>query len=312
MNGLSILVVGAGFLGRAIALRLSGTGHRITVLSPHARETPWPEGIDTMNGRQEDHALMNRLLADNDAVIHVAWGTTPNSSAGRPALEAERGLDPFLAFFETLQRFSEVRLLFLSSGGTVYGETGGQPVGEERPMQPLSCHGAGKAAAETFLGMRRTERTLILRPSNIYGPGQGMRSGFGVVPHLLRCAAEGRPFQMWGDGSQVRDYLYVDDFADAVSVLLARPEVSGTFNLGSGSGTSLNELVGLVEGVTGREVRIERHPPRPGDVARIVLNAGRLTRATGWLPVTRLAEGIGRAWLWLQQGDGLLARRGDV
>lgn len=294
MNEKGILIVGGGFLGRALAARLAGAGHRVSVLSPRAGESHWPEGVAAVAGRQEDEALASRLLAAHATVIHAAWGTTPGSSAGRPALEAQEGLMPFLAFLDTLQRFPESRLLFLSSGGTVYGETGGQPVKEDRPVKPLSCHGAGKASAEAFLGVRRAERTLVLRPSNIYGPGQGLRSGFGVIRHLLRCALEEKPFQMWGDGSQVRDYLYIDDFADAVSRLAARPEVSGTFNLGSGAGTSLSELVGLAERAAGRAIRIERLPPRPGDVGRIVLDIGRIRQAADWSPATTLAEGIAR------------------
>lgn len=302
MSGQGVLVVGGGFLGRALALKLAGAGHRVGVLSPRAGEARWPDGVTAVSGRQEDEALAGRLLASHATVIHAAWGTTPGSSAGRPALEAQAGLMPFLAFLDTLQRFPESRLLFLSSGGTVYGEAGGQPVNEDRPVKPLSCHGAGKAAAEAFLGTRRADRTLVLRPSNIYGPGQGLRSGFGVVPHLLRCAAEGRPFQMWGDGSQLRDYLYIDDFTDAVSRLAARPAVSGTFNLGSGSGTSLNELVDAVERATGRAIRVERLPPRPGDVGRIVLDIGRIRQAAAWSPATSLAAGIASTLRRLGEG----------
>lgn len=298
----SVFVVGGGFLGRALALRLAGAGHRVTVLSPHAETSPWPAGITAVSGRQEDGALVGRLLVGHETVIHAAWGTTPGSSAGRPALEAEAGLLPFLAFLEVLQGFPDARLLFLSSGGTVYGDPERLPVTEDAPLRPLSCHGAGKAAAELFLGTRRPERTAILRPSNIYGPGQALRSGFGAIRHLLVCAAEGRPFQLWGDGSQIRDYLFIDDFADAVMRLTERPDVSGVFNLGSGAGTSLCELVDMVEQVTGRQIRIERHLSRPGDVERIVLDIATVSQASGWVPTTSLQEGIGRTWQWLGKG----------
>lgn len=294
MNEQRVLVVGAGFLGRAIALKLAGAGRRITVLSPRAQDLSWPEGVMAVNGRQEDRALLGRLLADHGTAIHAAWGTTPGSSAGRPALEAELGLDPFLAFLETLQRFPQVRLLFLSSGGTVYGNPAVLPVTESAPLRPLSCHGAGKAAAELFLGARAPEKTLILRPSNIYGPGQGLKSGFGVIPHLLRCATEDRPFQIWGDGLQVRDYLYIDDFVEVVTRLIDRPQASGVFNLGSGEGTSLRELIALVEAETGRTLRIEAQPARVGDVRRIVLDIGRIRRAAEWAPSTRIEDGMAR------------------
>ncbi len=296
MTNARVLVVGSGFLGRASALRLAGAGCRVTVLSPSAGTRPWPGGISVLNGRQEDKTLLSELLAKHETVIHAAWGTTPGSSAGHPAMEAEQGLQPFLAFLETLRRFPSTHLLFMSSGGTVYGDPQTLPVTEAAPLRPCSCHGAGKAAAELFLRAHRPEHTVILRPSNIYGPEQPLRSGFGVIRHLLACAAEGRIFQLWGDGLQLRDYLYLDDFADAVQQLALRRDIAGTFNLGSGKGTSLNELVALVEAIAGRRVGIDQRPARAGDVLRIVLDSTALSAATGWHPATCLRAGIERIW----------------
>lgn len=295
MKADALLVIGAGFLGRAIALELAGRGRGVTVLSPHAEAETWPQGVAAVGGRQEDGALVAGLLAGHDVVIHAAWGTTPGSSAERPELEAAAGLHPFLAFLEVLQRFPDRRLLFLSSGGTVYGEPAHLPVAEEAPLHPRSCHGAGKAAAELFLGLRPRERTVVLRPSNIYGPGQPLRSGFGAIRHLLQCAAEGRPFQLWGDGSQVRDYLYIGDFVEAACQLALHP-AAGVFNVGSGAGTPLRELIRIVEQAAGRTIRIERQPGRGSDVARIVLDTARIRREIGWAPTIGLDEGIARAW----------------
>lgn len=291
-----VLIVGSGFLGRASALRLAAAGCRVTVLSPSAGTRPWPGGISALNGRQEDQTMLNELLAEHETVIHAAWGTTPGSSAGQPAMEAAQGLQPFLAFLETLRRFPAVRLLFMSSGGTVYGDPQVLPVTEDAPLQPRSCHGAGKAAAELFLRAHRPEGTVILRPSNIYGPEQPLRSGFGVIRHLLTCVAEGRAFQLWGDGLQLRDYLYLDDFTDAVQRLAIQRDIAGTFNLGYGTGTSLRELVALVENISGHSVGIDQQPARAGDVLRIVLDSSALSAEIGWHPVTGLRTGIGHIW----------------
>lgn len=300
MNEAGILIVGGGFLGRALALKLAGAGHRVSVLSPRAGEARWPDGVAVVSGRQEDDVLAGRLLAAHTMVIHAAWGTTPGSSANRPPLEAEKGLNPFLAFLEMLQRFPETRLLFLSSGGTVYGDPADLPVPESAPQRPLSCHGAGKAAAELFLGLRAPEKTLILRPSNIYGPAQPLRSGFGVVRHLLRCAEEGIPFQLWGDGRQVRDYLFIDDFTEGTLQLISRPGLHGVFNIGSGNGTTLRDLIGLIEAETGRAIRIDAQPARSADVARIVLDITRIRDATEWMPAVGLKDGIARMRRWLE------------
>ena len=296
MKRVRILVIGAGFLGRALTRRLAAEGNSVTVLSPRADAADWPEGVAAVRGRQEDAALVGELLARHDTVIHAAWGTTPGSSAGRPAVEAEKGLNPFLAFLGTLQRFPAARLLFLSSGGTVYGDPEKLPVTEDAPLRPRSCHGAGKAAAEFFLGLRAQDKTIILRPSNIYGPGQSLRSGFGVVRHLLACTIEDKPFQLWGDGEQVRDYLYIDDFTEAVCRLAMSPAACGAFNLGSGAGVSLVELISCVEKATDRTIRVQRQSERGGDVARIILDTNRIRRVIEWAPVVALDEGIGRTW----------------
>lgn len=297
MNERRVLVIGAGFLGRALAHKFAGEGAGVSVLSPRADVATWPTGVTTVAGRQEDAALVGDLLDRHDTVIHAAWGTTPGSSAGRPALEAEKGLNPFLAFLETLQRFPDRRLLFLSSGGTVYGDPEFLPVAENAPLRPRSCHGAGKAAAELFLGLRRPERTVILRPSNIYGPAQSLRSGFGVVRNLLSCAAEARPFQLWGDGSQVRDYLFIDDFIEAVRLLALHPTISGVFNLGSGRGTSLRELIRLVGELAGSPIQMEEGPARVEDVRQVILDISRLRQAIMWQPAVTMKEGLARTWL---------------
>lgn len=297
MSGQRVLIIGAGFLGRAIGLRLIAAGDSVTVLSPRADTNDWPAGAALVLGLQEDAALIGGLLAEHDLVIHTAWGTTPSSSAGHPVWEAERGLNPFLAFLDMLQRFPRMRLLFLSSGGTVYGDPVHLPVAEDAPLRPRSCHGAGKAAAELFLGLRRPDRTIVLRPSNIYGPRQPLRSGFGVIRHLLACAANDRPFQLWGDGSQVRDYLFIEDFVEAVFRLVLHPTAVGVFNLGSGRGISLRELIDLVGKVVGRPIRVEEGPARDEDVRKIVLDISRLRQAVMWQPAVTMEDGLVRTWL---------------
>ncbi len=296
MKRVRILVIGAGFLGRALAPRLAAEGDGVTVLSPRADAADWPDGVAAVRGRQEDAALVGELLARHDTVIHAAWGTTPGSSAGRPAVEAEKGLNPFLAFLETLQRFPAARLLFLSSGGTVYGDPEKLPVTEDAPLRPRSCHGAGKAAAELFLGLRAQDKTIILRPSNIYGAEQSLRSGFGVVRHLLACVAEDRPFQLWGDGNQVRDYLYIEDFVEAVYRLALHPTATGVFNIGSGIGTSLRELIDMVGEKAGRRIRVQEEPAREADVRQVVLDISRLRQTVEWQPAVTMEDGLARTW----------------
>jgi UDP-glucose 4-epimerase len=299
-----ILVIGKGFLGCAVARALSQQKFRVTILSPRAESSERSGEPTVVRGSQADERLVDGLLQKHTSVIHAAWGTTPGSSAGRPTVEASVALAPWISFLETLERFPSTRILFLSSGGAIYGNPIQLPASEDSPLQPLSYHGAGKAAAELFLRTLRAAGAnppTILRPSNVYGPGQPWRTGFGVLRHLLQCVIEHKPFPLWGDGSQVRDYLYVDDFVEAVVRLIRHQRVSGTFNVGSGSGASLLELIAVVENVTGRPVRIESHARLETDVGRIVLDIGRIRDAIGWAPTTSLPEGIARMWQWLRK-----------
>ena len=304
MNQKRILIIGAGFLGRALAGALNQFGHYVTVLSPNVESSQNSGKPTFLRGRQEDQKTVETLLCDHATVIHSAWGTTPASSTSHPSVELETGLAPCCGFLESLRLYPSVRLLFLSSGGTVYGNPERLPVTENAPLRPLSCHGAGKVAAEVFLstlGFGHPARSVVLRPSNIYGPGQPYRRGFGVLRHLLQCAVERKPFALCGDGSQVRDYLYVNDFVDAVVRLIEHDNLSGTYNLGSGFGTSLNELIALVEHTTGHAIRIEPHPLREGDVGQIVLDTNKIRQATGWAPSTALSDGVRQTWHWIRE-----------
>lgn len=156
-----------------------------------------------------------------------------------------------------------------------------------------------EALFTSFAHGKRVPLTIV-RPSNLYGPGQVARPGFGLVRVLLEKALQGEPLEVWGDGSAVRDYLFIDDAVEAFERLIAQPDLSGTFNIGSGVGTSISGLIRLAERVTGREIGIIPRPAREVDVRVIVLNTARLRAATGWMPRRELEPGLGRTWAWLR------------
>ncbi len=302
-----LLVGGAGFIGLALARRLAGLGCETHVLSRHA-EPGQRDGILFHRGSQADSAAIAPLLASCDAVVHLASTSTPGSTAHAPGLEMRDNLGPLAAFLETLVAVGPRRVLFLSSGGAIYGNPPALPATEDMPPQPLSWHAAGKVAAEELwrtCARRQPETTLaILRPSNVYGPGQPLRGGFGIVRTVLEKALCGEPLEIWGDGRQMRDFLYIDDLVDACLRLLATPEATGIFNAGAGRGTRLTELVRLAADVTGRPIPAVHRPERGIDVAGIWLDCRRLRAATGWQAETRLEEGLARTWEWLTGQGG--------
>jgi UDP-glucose 4-epimerase len=196
------------------------------------------------------------------------------------------------------------RLIHLSSGGTVYGRSNKVLTDENTPCAPISGYGLGKLMIEEAL--RFTGRTTgmpfaILRVSNPVGHHH-TGNDQGVVSIALRAALHGHAFRLLGDGSQIRDYLDADDVAHAIMACIDDTQhVDGVWNVGSGIGRSVLEVLRFVERQTGRRLRIEEHPARPVDVPRIVLDCTKIERDFGWRAQRSLEESVGRVFADLQR-----------
>ena len=277
-----LLLGGSGFIGNALANRLKGEA--VHILGRHGAER------------------LEEVLPRCGTVVHLASATTPGSSARHPDMELDN-LTLTLRLLELMQDYPETHLIFFSSGGTVYGNHGRLPVTEDAPIAPLSNHGAGKAAQEAFCQAFRARghAVTILRPSNAYGPGQTMRGGFGLVRTMLEHARAGTVMEIWGDGENMRDFIYIDDVVEACMRFIGLPQDSGTYNLGSGIGHSINQVRHIVERVTGIELKVSHRPARGIDVRAVVLDISRLEARLSWKPEINLEEGIGLTWEWLIQ-----------
>lgn len=279
-----LLLGGAGFIGSALARRLAQEKISAHVMGRHATER------------------LEQVLPQCGTVIHLASATTPGSSANDPGLELGN-LALTLRLLTLMRAQPQTHLIFFSSGGTVYGNPACLPVPEDAPVAPLSNHGAGKASQETFCQVLRAQghAVSILRPSNAYGPGQTMKSGFGLVRTMLEHLRRGTTMDIWGDGENIRDFVYIDDIVDATMGLLKLPQDSGTYNLGSGMGYSVNQVRAVAEAACGRQLRTSYRPARGMDVRSVVLDNTRLRTRLGWQPAVRLTDGIAHTWNWLQQ-----------
>jgi len=294
-----LLLGGGGFIGQALASRLVTAGHAVTILARHLPEQTLP-GTTWRQGALEDVSLLMKLLPRSSAVFHLATTSTPGSYRDEPAREVQENLFPLLRLLEVMATYPELPLIYLSSGGAIYGNPSTLPVPETHPATPLSYHAAGKAAAEHFLGVfaRAGRIVTILRPSNAYGPGQPFKQGFGVVRALLENIKRDAPMEIWGDGETVRDYLFIDDLSQACLRALENP-TTGTFNLGSGVGHSLNEICRLAQEITGERLNIHYRPARGVDVKAVVLDSTAFRQRFDWQPRVTLEQGISRTWRWL-------------
>lgn len=279
-----LLLGGYGFIGSALAARLERENIPVRILGRH------------------DDALLDQVLPQCGTVIHLASATTPGSSARHPEMELVN-LALSLRLLELLQAQPETHLIFFSSGGTIYGNPNRLPVMEDTPTIPLSNYGAGKAAQENFCRTFRSQGhpVTILRPSNAYGPGQTMRHGFGLVRTMLEHARCGTSLEVWGDGENVRDFIYIDDIVEASMRLIKLPQDSGTYNLGSGMGYSINQVLSIIETKCDRELETIYRPARNIDVRSVVLDNARLNKRLDWQASIDLEEGVARTWEWLKQ-----------
>lgn len=302
MNRSVLILGGGGFIGSALSIALAKEGKKVTVLSRTACDQTH-SNIRIVTGTFNTPADFEPWLANCQSIVHLASNSTPGSSAGRPLFELEGNLRVTLALLEALQSHPGCKLLYCSSGGTLYGDNSIAPATERSALQPYSYHGAGKAAAEYFISSWSTQfatSATILRPSNVYGPGQAERQGFGIIPTAFNKIIKDEALELWGDGSAIRDYLYIADFIQLCLTIIDKPIAKGvvTLNAGSGIGTRLDDLLGQIESITGKPIRKIQLNKRQVDISRIVIDSSKAYERYDWKPQTSLTDGLKKTWNW--------------
>ena len=299
-----VVLGGAGFIGSHLVERLLATGHAVRVFDLN---DPGPGGgyprygdVEWMRGNFLDAGDARRAIAGCEAAFHLAWTTLPKSSNEDPAADVEHniaGTVRVLEAWRAVNRAGGGKLVFISSGGTVYGAPRALPITEEHPTHPLSSYGITKLAIEKYLELYRVLHGLdycVLRVANPYGERQRIVSGQGAVTAFLHRAHRGEPIEIWGDGRIIRDYLYVGDVADALVRALGHKGDRRVINIGSGVGRDLNQVVAAIERVIGRPVERRYTPGRNFDVPANVLDISLARAELGWRPETAFEEGLAR------------------
>lgn len=299
-----ILVLGAGgFVGHHLVRALAQRGEKIIAVSRQTVEFGM-SNVESIIGEPCERAQFAPLVARSHSVVHLASRSTPGGSAGNALAELQDNLRPTLALLEALQHKPQTNLLYVSSGGSLYGSTSNEMATEAAAVEPRSYHGAGKIAAEHFISAWCSQygsAATLVRPSNIYGPGQIERAGFGIIPTGFGKIIRGETLTVWGDGSSVRDYIYIDDFVALCTATLTTPMPTGALvlNAASGVGIKLNDLLIAMEMVAGQKLRRSYDHSRVVDATRVVMDATLANRRYGWLPKTPLHEGLRQTWRWL-------------
>ncbi|MEQ1766479.1 MAG: NAD-dependent epimerase/dehydratase family protein, partial [Methylotenera sp.] len=302
----TLIIGGAGYIGTYLASQLISTGRQVTVLGRSS--TPrydLPVGVDYVAGDFAQHELMSGLLDTHQEVIHMAYATVPNTSFENPLSDLLQNLPP------TVQLFSEVakrgvKLVFVSSGGTVYGEAVELPIRETHQTKPISPYGVTKLTLENYAYLYAATQGLkfiCVRPANAYGVGQRPFVGQGFIATAMASAMRGLPIRIFGQHGVVRDYIYVSDLASGIVSALEYGQLSETYNLGSGVGLKNLEVIELFEPMMrkiGCVVNVENLPARAFDVKANVLDSNKLQEIAGWKPLVSVEVGLQLTYEWLK------------
>ncbi|MEG9500441.1 MAG: NAD-dependent epimerase/dehydratase family protein [Methylorubrum extorquens] len=304
LAGKLCVVFGAtGFIGWNLCQRLLREGAIVRgvfrkELSTHQRQE---SRIQWMQGNLVDRAFVSNAVAGCHIVFNLASTSSPGNYNLSPAADVFDNVLPALQLAEISASAGVERFIFASSGGTVYGAGSEYPVREASPTEPISAYGVGKLTVEKYLEVCRRHLHLScvsLRISNPYGPHQSAHKGQGLVAKLLDCASSGEKMIIWGDGRIVRDYVHVHDVVSAFSGIAKSATDIGLFNVGSGRGSTVNELIALVELVSGRQIQVEYVPGRAADVPINVLDSSLIAETIHWKPEITLEDGVADTWNW--------------
>jgi UDP-glucose 4-epimerase len=293
---------GGGFIGSHLCATLSRTGAGVRALGRGARPSGLANGIAWQEGDFCDPEALGPFLRGAEIVYHLASTSTPASAEADPAGDAQANVIGTLGLLDLCVRHNVRRLVFVSSGGTVYGIPAAVPILETAPTEPISAYGIQKLAIEKYLALYQRRHgldSIVLRVANPFGPLQRARRSQGVVAAFIERALAGMPLEIWGAGDVVRDFVYVQDVVEA---LVLAAEYSGprrVFNVGSGRGMDLNTILRDLEEVLDRGTLPKvHHPARAVDVPVNILDIGLIAREMGWRPRTPWKEGLRRTVEW--------------
>lgn len=297
---------GGGFIGSTIIDRLLLDGHQIRVFErPRInsyRAFTASEQVEWLNGDFMSQHDIREAVRGADAVMHLVSTTLPKSSNDDPIFDVQSNLVASIQLLRIMVEEQVSRIVFISSGGTVYGRPQYLPMDERHPTEPQVSYGITKLAIEKYISMFHSLHALkpvILRVANPFGERQRVETAQGAVAVFLDRVLRGQTIEIWGDGSVERDYIHVSDVAEAFASALTYEGAEQVFNVATGRGTSLNELLRIIESVTGRPAKVAYKAARPFDVPVSILDNRRAHQELGWSPRIGLNEGIGRTAQWI-------------
>src|ERR1700730_1406851 len=296
-----IVLGGGGFLGLNLCRRFFAAGHRVRAFG---RRCLFPEalnGIEWYQGDFCDPTALAAAVETYEIIFHLVHTTTPYSANLDMAMDLQQNVAASLALFDVTRVLEARRIVFISTGGTVYGSPEQIPTPETAPTDPITAYGISKLAIEKYLALYERLYGLqyrILRVANPFGPFQVPIKNQGIIAMLISRALNDEIIDIWGDGSAARDYIFVDDVMDALEAAMLDQSDARIFNIGSGQGRSLLEIIDAVERLMNIKLKIAWKPRRSVDVPKSILAIDRARDILKWAPRTPFDEGLEKTLNW--------------
>ncbi len=302
-----LVMGGKGFIGSHLVDALLRAGFPVKVFD-RANIPPLNDAANTarvtwIDGDFTSDADVAAALADCDICFHLVSTTLPQSSNADPAFDVETNIGGTVRMLGHAVRHGVKKVIFISSGGTVYGVPREVPIPEDHPTDPICSYGITKLAIEKYLHLYKTLHGLeytVLRLANPFGERQRTTAAQGAVAVFMGKVLRGDTIEIWGDGSVVRDYIYIGDAVAAMVKAIAYTGPDRVLNIGAGTGISLKEILSGIEQVTGRTADVRYTAARAFDVPVSVLAIDRARAALDWTPATPFTEGLRKMLAWMQ------------
>jgi UDP-glucose 4-epimerase len=301
-----LVLGGGGFLGSHVCDALLKEGWHVRIFEKEwvNRENAYHflSGVEWVEGDFTNQRHLKEIVKNVDFVIHCICTTLPPSSNENPVYDISSNVLPTIYLLEAIRNSDVKKIVFFSSGGTIYGLPKLKPIPEGHQTDPLCSYGIQKLVIEKYLGLYHHLYGLdyrIIRVSNAYGERQRPHHSQGAVTVFLYKALKGQEIEIWGDGSVVRDYVYVSDVADAVVALLKYSGKHKLFNISSGVGLSVRDLIEKIEIVTGCRTQVRLTQGRAFDVSANVLDNSLARKELHWNPLIGFEEGLKRTMAYL-------------
>jgi UDP-glucose 4-epimerase len=307
-----VIFGGRGFIGRHLARRLLEGGERVVCVdrNPFAFDEVQAEScvLDLATASPD---TFEQVIGAADVVHHLAWTTIPARANADPLTDAKENLHSTINILEALRRRGGGRLIFASSGGTVYGKPSLVPIPENHSLNPLTAYGVSKVAAEKYCQLYRGLHnidTRVLRISNPYGAGQNPLRQQGAITTFAYRAINEDPITIWGDGLNARDFIYISDLVDAF-VRCSTTDFAGDddfplMNIGSGQGSTLRDVIDVIETVANRKLEVDWDTARGFDVRSNILDIDAAGKRLSWRPRISLNNGIAQVMADLRERPG--------